>query len=1158
MRDRASGYPESIYLEYKSDLPEAFKAKVLQLRAEFGPDHAHQIIRELHIDFAGEQNDLSVKFNAICQELKIVTSYGDPTRKTTMAHAEVEVGISERTTKKIMMQGSLLISEWKMASMDNKFLRQHTAIKRKINSRDGDAVRPAEQLSNSRISRRECNHRLRNFVQFGTVCYVSIPKQLGSNLEHVARSRLGISWGRTSANLPRWKDPMSDTIFRSRDFIRSNQPPTMSWQQFCGVTVKESTPVSMPRSADMDIPDEEISHLHEIGRVADRSPSAATGSTIIYGSKIPLYDGVNDAHIASESEPTVTPPLSPPPTGGAPAPKTGGATGDLTTIQTESNISRLQDLIDKPQSFINDKVFKRFCEPGAHDHGVCEGIVHDCDDNGEGGNLWGIHWDDGNTGDFDMSEMRKYCVLYDDGQEVTQIIDHKNDMQAIRQRLNDDEVPYTLSKRKCDTWSKICAMMKIPTAQKQLYYTWLSSQHGYGHIQPTQSDMPWFRFKNPMLTRKLGQPPEHFAHDTPWPPPCGGEWERAVQDDKELRAAKTKDNTNRIQHIMMTTNVNSLQVQSRMQNLHDELDQYERMSKSQPHITNSITDRFTKADLDRFSKMTPPIDYEEAMRREDAAIWEAAVKIELSSFDKHGVMSHDHTEKELRDKGITASPVPLKFIFSVKTNEDGYDKHKARLVLQGHKGYMTPGIHYADTFTPSPDISTCRFVQALCILLGWIRLSFDISTAYLQSDDSECGQIPLIYPKGFRKKHSSGARLVGLLLRNLYGHPSAARAWGISLSKWIKFFFNKNEWTASNCDSDPCLFVLTSPNNYTSLLTVYTDDCDLIGENATDLQFIKKSFDDKYGVKECDPEIMLGVRRTVTTTKSGVRELQLTQPDYIDQMCAQFADHLPSRSYETPFEPGTVFGTKEQGYDPSSEEQNHFKKMGYLNAAGMLLWCARQCYPEIAFAVSQICSVMSKPSEAAWHAAMRVIAWLRNNKSRGIKYSSNGNDRPIFLYDSGHNQYTQDRRGHHGYTCNFAGGPICYESKKHDDLGDSTPYNEYMALYHATRRAVWISQLISEMGKKFEMYIDRPILMLGDNDAATTAAREKRITPTNRHIALKYHYSREQCMNGIIRTERVASMNNTSDLHSKAVTTPIFKKLMPGLKGYADFYQPRL
>ena len=41
--------------------------------------------------------------------------------------------------------------------------------------------------------------------------------------------------------------------------------------------------------------------------------------------------------------------------------------------------------------------------------------TYDVDDDGHGNTLWGIQWVDGSKSDFDIDEMRKYCVLRSNG-----------------------------------------------------------------------------------------------------------------------------------------------------------------------------------------------------------------------------------------------------------------------------------------------------------------------------------------------------------------------------------------------------------------------------------------------------------------------------------------------------------------------------------------------------------------------------------------------------------------------------------------------------------------------------------------------------------------------------------------------------------------------
>ena len=77
-------------------------------------------------------------------------------------------------------------------------------------------------------------------------------------------------------------------------------------------------------------------------------------------------------------------------------------------------------------------------------------------------------------------------------------------------------------------------------------------------------------------------------------------------------------------------------------------------------------------------------------------------------------------------------------------------------------------------------------------------------------------------------------------------------------------------------------------------------------------------------------------------------------PQYIDELCKNFADHLPEKSKSTPIPEHTILGLKEPDYAPSVEEQIEFRDKGYLVAAGSILWVARQAYPEIMFTACQL------------------------------------------------------------------------------------------------------------------------------------------------------------------------------------------------------------
>ena len=147
----------------------------------------------------------------------------------------------------------------------------------------------------------------------------------------------------------------------------------------------------------------------------------------------------------------------------------------------------------------------------------------------------------------------------------------------------------------------------------------------------------------------------------------------------------------------------------------------------------------------------------------------------------------------------------------------------------------------------------------------------------------------------------------------IYGHPSAARAWSKTVTEWTEEFFMSNGWTIAVTNTDPCVFVILSPDNTFSLLWIHTDDCFLRGERLEDLEYIRNSFGNRFGIKKVDPRYMLGLLSEITVMPDGTWELELTQPEFVEQMLGEFGQYCPTTQYKSPFEPNKVLGCKEIG-----------------------------------------------------------------------------------------------------------------------------------------------------------------------------------------------------------------------------------------------------
>eukprot|EP01043_Picozoa_sp_COSAG02_P076377 COSAG02_NODE_16192_length_1105_cov_10.862823_2_plen_153_part_00 len=88
-----------------------------------------------------------------------------------------------------------------------------------IVSRDQDAIRPLEEISNGKISRTECDKRVAAHTVPGTPCLVQLPHgPKASSITNYSRSRNGIAVDMLG-NLTIFEDPEDPSIhFKSRGF----------------------------------------------------------------------------------------------------------------------------------------------------------------------------------------------------------------------------------------------------------------------------------------------------------------------------------------------------------------------------------------------------------------------------------------------------------------------------------------------------------------------------------------------------------------------------------------------------------------------------------------------------------------------------------------------------------------------------------------------------------------------------------------------------------------------------------------------------------------------------------------------------------------------------------------------------------------------------
>ncbi len=87
----------------------------------------------------------------------------------------------------------------------------------------------------------------------------------------------------------------------------------------------------------------------------------------------------------------------------------------------------------------------------------------------------------------------------------------------------------------------------------------------------------------------------------------------------------------------------------------------------------------------------------------------------------------------------------------------------------------------------------------------------------------------------------------------------------------------------------------------------------------------------------------------------------------------------------------------------------------------------------------------------------------------------------------------------------MAGGAVSWLSKKQAIVALSTSEAEYVALSLATQEAVWLRNLLSDLG----VSLDEPTALMEDNQGAIAIAKNPIAHARRKHIDIQYHYIRE-------------------------------------------------
>ena len=116
---------------------------------------------------------------------------------------------------------------------------------------------------------------------------------------------------------------------------------------------------------------------------------------------------------------------------------------------------------------------------------------------------------------------------------------------------------------------------------------------------------------------------------------------------------------------------------------------------------------------------------------------------------------------------------------------------------------------------------------------------------------------------------------------------------------------------------------------------------------------------------------------------------------------------------------------------------------------------------------------------------------------------------------------------------------MSWASKRQATVAKSTAEAEYVALSYATQEAVWLRQLMKDVGRDVTL----PTVIYEDNNGAIDLSRNAKYHNRTKHIDINHHFVRERVKSKEIDVVHCPSKDMVADLLTKGIPRVQFEKL---------------
>ena len=259
---------------------------------------------------------------------------------------------------------------------------------------------------------------------------------------------------------------------------------------------------------------------------------------------------------------------------------------------------------------------------------------------------------------------------------------------------------------------------------------------------------------------------------------------------------------------------------------------------------------------------------------------------------------------------------------------------------------------------------------------------------------------------------------------------------------------------------------------------------------------------------------------------------------------------------------------------PTDAEINNLENemgFGYRQAIGELIYALVTCRPDISYAVIKLSQYSTRPTRLHFDAVKNIYRYLNATKDEGIHFWRTAprtdlpsSPMPQLKRDGNYDEHNVDarkqtsassmigavdsdfagdtthRKSVSGIILRLAGGTIFYKTKYQDTIAMSSTEAEFTAAAEAGKYILYVRSILEQIGVSQQL----ATVLYEDNQGALLMANAQQPTKRTRHMDIKHFALQDWVMNDLIRLQRINTLDNYSDVMTKATARVLFYRHM--------------